>query len=274
MKKVLITGAKGMLGQDLSPVLEDEGFNVIETGHDAFDILNVESCKAVLEREKPDVVVHCAAYTLVDKAEEDSKMAFEINGKGSENIAKLCGELDIEMVYVSTDYVFNGEKTEPYEIDDETNPINVYGKSKLAGELAVRMYCRKSYIVRTSWLYGHYGKNFVETMIKLAENKKELKVVNDQIGCPTWTVDLAQGIANLIKDRTEYGIYHICGGEKASWYEFAKEIFKLTGQKVSVEPCTSEEFKTLAKRPKFSVMNNCKSCRNWKSALKDYINLR
>lgn len=273
MKKVLITGASGMLGQDLAPIFEDEAFEVIETNSKTLDVTNIEQVKRTLNAEKPNYVIHCAAYTNVDGAEENIETATKININGTENIAKVCGEEDITLVYISTDYVFDGTKKEAYLPSDETNPLNVYGKTKLGGELAVQKYCKKYYIVRTSWLYGHYGKNFVETMISLAD-KPEVKVVDDQIGCPTWTVELSTGILDLIEEEQEYGIYHICGSGETSWYGFAKEIFKLLGKKVNLIPCKTEEFIRPAVRPKHSTMDSKGICRNWKAALKDYINLR
>lgn len=271
--KVLITGANGMLGHDLAPILEDEGFEVIETSRETLDINNFKQVESVLDQEKPDFVIHCAAYTNVDKAEEDIETARKINFEGTENIAKICSTKDITLIYISTDYVFDGEKKEAYLPTDKTNPLNVYGQTKLEGEKAVQKYCKKYYIIRTSWLYGHYGKNFVETMISLAD-KPELKVVDDQIGCPTWTVELSNGIANLLEELPDFGIYHICGSGETSWYGFAKEIFQLIGKKVNLLPCKTEEFPRPAKRPKHSAMNNNGVCRNWQSALKDYINLR
>ncbi|MFA7657951.1 MAG: dTDP-4-dehydrorhamnose reductase [Candidatus Gastranaerophilaceae bacterium] len=271
--KILVTGSNGMLGQDLCPILEDEGYELIETDAETFDVTNFETAKEILTREKPDIVIHCAAYTKVDKAEEEQDLAFLINAKGTENIAKICGENDITLVYISTDYVFDGDKKEPYLPEDKPNPINIYGKTKFEGEKAVQKYCKKYYIVRTSWLYGHHGKNFVETMIS-SKDKAELKVVDDQIGCPTWTVEFSGGIAKLIQRHAPFGIYHICSGGKTSWYNFAREIFKQTGLPVNVKPCKTEEFPRPAKRPKYSVMDNQKLCRNWEAALKDYLDLR
>lgn len=271
--KILVTGAKGMLGQDLCPILEDEGFEVIETDYDTLDITNANQVEEVLKREKPDFVIHCAAYTNVDKAEEDLISAKLINEKGTENIAKFCGENNIIMVYISTDYVFDGKKKEAYLPEDKVNPINNYGRTKLGGEIAVQKYCKKFYITRTSWLYGHHGPNFVETMLSL-KDKPELKVVDDQTGCPTWTVELANGILELIEEEFEWGIYHICGSGETSWYNFAKEIFKQSGLTVNLIPCKTEEFPRPAKRPKHSAMDNEGFGRNWKLALKDYLMLR
>ncbi len=269
--KILVTGAKGMLGQDLCPILEDIGAFVIETDVDTLDITNAEQVKQVLTDIHPDVVVHCAAYTNVDKAEEDLQTAELINVTGTENIAETCGKLGITLVYISTDYVFDGTNIEPYTPEDRPDPINNYGLTKYEGEEAVRSLCEKHYIARTSWLYGHHGKNFVETMISLAD-RAEVKVVDDQIGCPTWTVELANGIVKLLSK--PYGTYHVCGSGSTSWYGFAKEIYKQAGLEVNLQPCTSAEFPRPAKRPTYSVMENDGICRNWQAALHDYIELR
>lgn len=269
--KILVTGAKGMLGQDLCPILEDSGAFVIETDVDTMDITNAEQVKQVLTDIHPDVVVHCAAYTNVDKAEEDLKTAELINVTGTENIAEACGKLGITLVYISTDYVFNGTKQELYTPQDRPDPINNYGLTKYEGEEAVRSLCEKHYIARTSWLYGHHGKNFVETMIGLVD-RAEVKVVDDQVGCPTWTVELANGIVKLLSK--PYGTYHVCGSGSTSWYGFAKEIFAQAGLDVNLQPCTTAEFPRPAKRPAHSVMDNDGICRNWQAALHDYIELR
>ena len=270
--KILVTGANGMLGQDLCPILEDNEYEVYETDIHNLDITKIDEVEKVLKEEKPDIVIHCAAYTNVDKAEEDIETARLINKTGTENLAKICAEIEATIIYISTDYVFDGTKTSPYLPEDKTNPINNYGLTKLEGEEAIKKYCKKYYIARTSWLYGHHGKNFVETMISLA-NKDELKVVDDQIGCPTWTLELANGIVKLLKEK-EYGIYHVCGSNYTTWYGFAKEIFEQTNQKVNLKPCQTQEYPRPAKRPKYSVMQNNRICRDWKLALKDYIELR
>ncbi len=269
--KVLVTGANGMLGQDLCPILEDNGYEVVETDVNTLDITNLEQVKAVLNNEKPDFVVHCAAYTNVDKAEEDLKTAELINVTGTENVAETCGKLGITLVYISTDYVFDGTKNSPYTPEDMPNPINNYGVTKYEGEEAVRSLCEKYYIARTSWLYGHHGKNFVETMLKLADNH-EVRVVDDQVGCPTWTVELANGIVKLLDK--PYGTYHVCGSGSTSWYGFAKEIYTQSNLDVNLQPCTTAAFPRPAKRPSYSVMDNKGICRNWQAALKDYLNLR
>lgn len=274
MKKILVTGANGMLGQDLCPILEDEGYEVVETDIKTLDITNSDMVKKVLSEEKPDIVIHCAAYTNVDKAEEDYETAHKINAVGTENLAKACAQDDITIVYISTDYVFQGNGTTPYKPTDGTSPLNNYGLTKYEGEQAVQKYCKKFYICRTAWLYGIHGKNFVETMLALADVKPELKVVNDQIGCPTWTVDLSNAIVKILEESMPYGIYHTCGGGSTSWYGFAKEIFKLANIDVNLTSCATEEFPRPAKRPKYSVMDNSGLCRPWQKALADYMNLR
>ena len=269
--KILVTGANGMLGQDLCPILEDAGAFVIETDVNTLDITNAGQVKQVLEDIHPDVVVHCAAYTNVDRAEDDLKTAELINVTGTENIAETCGKLGITLVYISTDYVFDGKKKEPYKPDDQVDPLNNYGMTKYEGEEAVRSLCEKYYIARTSWLYGHHGKNFVETMLAMAD-RAEIKVVDDQTGCPTWTVELANGILKLLAK--PYGTYHVCGSGSTTWYGFAKEIFARSGVEVNLRPCKTEDFPRPAKRPEYSVMDNDGICRNWQAALKDYLELR
>ena len=272
MAKILVTGAKGMLGQDLCPVLEDNGYDVIETDIQNLDITNSKMVDEVLSKEKPDFVIHCAGYTNVDKAEEDLETTRLINAKGTENIAKACSKNDITLVYISTDYVFNGQGTSPYKPTDKTAPLNNYGLTKWEGEEAVRNNLEKYYICRTSWLFGHHGKNFVDTMLSLAD-KPEIKVVDDQIGCPTWTVELANAIVKIIEVKP-YGTYHTCGGGSTSWYGFAKEIFNQADINANLKPCTTAEFPRPATRPAYSVMDNGGICRDWKLALKDYLALR
>ena len=271
--KVLVTGATGMLGSDLCPMLEDAGFDVIETTIEELDITDEQNVKDLLNDVKPDYVIHCAAYTNVDKAEEEPDKAELVNGVATKYIATACKENESVLIYISTDYVFDGTKNTPYKPEDQTNPMNSYGLSKLHGEQAVEENCDRYYILRTSWLYGHHGKNFVETMISLAD-KPEVKVVDDQIGCPTWTVDLADAIIGFIDEDPDYGIYHACGGGSTTWYGFAREIYNQMGLQVNLKPCTTEEFPRPAKRPKYSIMDNEGLLRDWKLALKEYLELR
>lgn len=270
--KILVTGANGMLGQDLCPILEDEGFDVIETDIHNMDFTDSKIVENVLQKNMPDYVIHAGAYTNVDKAEAEKDLAFKINAEGTHNIAQTCKKLGISLIYISTDYVFDGKKAEKYTPEDKTNPLNIYGKSKLQGEEFVRN-CDKYYIARTSWLYGHHGKNFVETMLSLSQ-KPEIKVVDDQKGCPTWTVELANGIVKLIEEEMPYGIYHICGSGETSWYGFAKEIFRICNLDTNLIPCTTKDFPRPAIRPQNSIMENNNICRDWKTALKEYIDLR
>lgn len=271
--RILVTGANGMLARDLCPMLEDADFEVIETTRNELDVTDELQVHRVISDVKPDYVIHCAAYTNVDKAEEESETAELVNAKSAEYIAKACNSNNAVMIYISTDYVFDGTKKTPYVPDDTTNPTGAYGLSKLHGEEAVRKFCPAHYIIRTSWLYGHHGKNFVETMISLAE-KTELKVVDDQVGCPTWTVDLSDAIISFIDEEPPFGTYHACGAGSTSWYGFAKEIFDLMSLNVNLIPCTTEEFPRPAKRPAYSVMDNEGLLRDWKQALQEYIELR
>jgi len=271
--RILVTGANGMLARDLCPMLEDADFEVIETTRNELDVTDELQVRRVISDVKPDYVIHCAAYTNVDKAEEEPEIAELVNAKSAEYIAKACNSNNAVMIYISTDYVFDGTKKTPYVPDDITNPTGAYGLSKLHGEEAVRKFCPAHYIIRTSWLYGHHGKNFVETMISLAE-KTELKVVDDQVGCPTWTVDLSDAIISFIDEEPPFGTYHACGAGSTSWYGFAKEIFDLMSLNVKLIPCTTEEFPRPAKRPAYSVMDNEGLLRDWKQALQEYIELR
>jgi dTDP-4-dehydrorhamnose reductase len=273
MNELALRGYEG-IGSDIKPEYSgiQDGSAVTGMPYVALDITDRDAVISVINKVQPDVIVHCAAWTAVDNAEDIPEKVYKINALGTKNIAEACKKIDAKMFYISTDYVFDGNSTKPYLPTDKTNPLNNYGLTKLEGEEAVKKYCEKYYIIRTSWLYGHHGKNFVETMISLA-NKPELKVVDDQIGCPTWTVELANGIIKLINDK-EYGIYHVCGSDSTSWYGFAKEIFSLLKINSNLQPCTTDKFPRPAIRPKYSIMDNDGICRNWKLALKDYLALR
>lgn len=272
--KILVTGARGMLGQDLCPMLEDEDFEVIETDCHNMDITDSSAVNNNILSEKPNFIIHCAAYTNVDGAVKDFISALRINEKGTENIARAAAKIDVPVLYISTDYVFDGTKNSPYNPDDIPNPINNYGLSKLKGEEVIKKYCDKYYIVRTSWLYGHHGNNFAETMLKLSDETDEIKIVDDQTGCPTWTGALSEAIVDLIEEEADYGIYHICGSGKTTWYKFANEIFKIANKKTKTVPVTSKEFPRPAKRPAYSVLNNENICPDWKISLKQYMDLR
>ena len=269
---VWVIGSKGMLGSEIVKQLELNEISFIGTDREV-DITNQTELDSFAAKN-PGInwIVNCAAYTDVEKAETEIELAEKLNAAGAGNIAKTANMIGAKMIHISTDYVFDGTKTEPYTPQDKPNPINNYGLTKYEGEQAVQKYCEKYYIARTSWLYGHHGKNFVETMISLAD-KPELKVVDDQVGCPTWTVELSTGIVKLLKGEP-FGIYHVCGSGSTTWYGFAKEIFNQCNLSVNLKPCKTEEFPRPAKRPKNSIMNNNKICRNWKTALKNYIELR
>lgn len=275
--KVLLTGAKGMLGTDIRKVFKDR-HEIIGVDVQDFDITDIEMSMEYIKRLRPDVVIHPAAYTDVDGCEANSDTAFKVNAVGARNIAAAAAETGASMVYISTDYVYDGEKQSPYFEYDKTNPLSIYGKSKLEGENFVRSMCPKSYILRTSWLFGKNGKNFVKTMLELARTKKELAIVEDQIGAPTYTVDLAGAILNIIS-KPAYGTYHVTNEEHCSWYEYARQIFEIanvTG--VDVRPIKTEELARPAPRPKNSVLekfylklNGYDKLRPYKEAVEDYI---
>lgn len=289
-KKILITGANGQLGHSLNKILAQrkemgEEFEIYNTSRSAgnndypitvLDITSEEAVNHMVEQIKPDLIINCAAHTGVDLCETEEEKAYAMNALGVKYLALAALLNDSVFIHVSTDYVFSGEKEEAYLEEDETNPQSVYGKTKLAGEEFVKSIGGKYFIVRTAWNYGQ-GKNFVRTMLRLAKTNQSITVVNDQKGTPTSTDELAKAIL-FLSDRTEYGTYHAtCEGE-TTWYLFAKKIFEYAGKKVEVIPVTSEEYKTVAKRPKNSVLENRKlnalsdfRMRDWESALKEYL---
>lgn len=288
--KILITGARGQLGNELQRIIrtgkaeigfvseEIKNATVIALGVEGLDVTNLNIVKEVLDKEKPDVIINCAAATNVDGCENNRELAFKINALGARNLAMSAEEIGAKLVQVSTDYVFSGVGEIPLTEFDVTVPYSVYGKTKLLGENYVREFSTKYFIVRTAWLYGYVGKNFVYTMIRLGEEKDEINVVNDQKGNPTNANDLAYHILKLIETE-EYGIYHCTGKGECTWYEFAKEIMKLSKKKCIVYPCTSEEYKTSARRPEYSSLDNMMlrctigdEMREWKVALKSFIN--
>jgi dTDP-4-dehydrorhamnose reductase len=274
--KVLVTGANGQLGRDLVKIIglthEVTGF-----GSKELDIRDLEQCREIFNQIKPNVIIHAAAYTAVDLAESDADNAFAVNAFGSRNVAKAAEEIGAKLCYISTDYVFDGTSDNSYKEYDNTNPQSIYGKSKLAGELLVQSLSKRYFIVRTSWVYGRHGNNFVKTMLKLGKEKPNLKVVEDQIGSPTYTVDLCHFILELISSE-KYGIYHASNTGSCSWFEFAKAIFAESGYTTQVEPCKTDEFPRPAPRPKHSVMdhqsiraNNFTDLRPWREALSEFI---
>lgn len=290
--KVLITGISGMLGVDLYQTLKEKhevvGFDLKEFPSTSFspspvqrgDITRIDEVKRAFNELAPQMVIHAAAYTDVDGCERDPDKAYKVNTLGTRNVCLASQEPNIPIIYISTDFVFDGNQDSPYLEFDQPHPISIYGRSKLAGEEYVKTLLNKYFVVRTSWLYGHYGRNFVETMLQLASQKKELKVVNNQVGSPTYTRDLSGKIKELLPTEL-YGIYHITNSGSCSWYEFAREILELAGIKgAQLKPITSEELDRPASRPKFSVLENyClrlalgKSMRDWQEALRDYIKM-
>jgi len=252
--KYLITGAHGQLGQEVQKLLRERGLTFVAYDSKALDITNREAVMATFKAEQPDVVLHAAAYTKVDLAEDEGRaMNWQVNVTGTKNIADATKQYGAKLVAVSTDYVFDGLNVGEYRETDPVNPRNAYGRAKLAGELAVTESGAAAYIVRTSWVFGEFGNNFVYTMQRLAESHPKLTVVNDQLGRPTWTRTLAEFMLHLIAVEATYGIYHLSNDETATWFDFAKEILKDTT--VVVEPVTSAEFPQKAYRPKHSVMN-------------------
>jgi dTDP-4-dehydrorhamnose reductase len=284
--KVLVTGASGQLGTDLCEVLRDS--ELIPLTHEDIEISDMSSVKQAFNKYKPDIIVNTAAYVRVDDCEDEKEKAFQVNSLGARHVAVAAQELGARLVHLSTDYVFGGEaelRTTPYTEFDTPVPLSIYGKSKLAGENLVRHFCLRHFIVRASALFGVAGSsgkggNFIETMLRLARERDELKVVNDQVFSPTYTRDLAQKIAQLIT--TEYyGIFHITNKGVCSWYELAAEILKLAGVKTLVVPITSDQYPQKARRPRYSVLDNyhlrllgMDDMRPWQEALKDYLGAR
>ena len=276
--KILITGSNGMLGHDLIKVLENE-HELILTTSKTLDITNKEKTIDFIIENNPDIVINSAAYTDVDGCEANEDLAFMVNGEGVKNLALGCREVDCPLVHVSTDYVFNGKNDRPWVEDDEIGPISVYGKSKLKGEEAILETLDKFFIVRTAWLYGVNGKNFPKTMLELAENHSEITVVYDEVGSPTYTLDLARKISELI-ETDYYGIYHVTNSDSCSWCEFARYIFEIAEKDVKVIPVTASEFARPAPRPSYSVLENKKlkengfsELRSYKEAIAEYIEL-
>lgn len=278
-KKVLVTGAGGMLGQALVPCLEARGHEVVPQPKEQLDVTHYSQVLDVLATKKPDLVIHCAAFTKVDQAESEPHLAYHINGYGTENLAVACNILGLPMLYVSSDYVFDGEQTQPYTPWDATRPLSVYGKSKLAGEKAVQRHLTRFYIVRTSWLYGPNGKNFVDTILQMSKERKQLRVVSDQLGTPTCTLSLSETIVDLIATG-RWGVYHASDDGVASWYEFARAIVA-SNPDVEVVPIETKDMPRPATRPKYSVMDKTtlvstigRELQPWQESLKAYLQLR
>ena len=275
--KVLVTGSNGQLGYDVVKELQKQNIECCGATRQDFDIVDFEATENFIKNYMPDAVIHCAAYTAVDKAEDEQGLCYLVNASATENIAEICKKINAKMLYISTDYVFDGTKDDFYEVDDKPNPINVYGKTKLLGEQAVQRILNKYFIVRISWVFGEHGNNFVKTMLRLGKERKEINVVADQYGSPTYTADLAPLLVEMIKTE-KYGVYHATNEGVCTWAEFAEEIFKIAGMNVKVNHITTAEYPTRAIRPMNSrlsktslVINNFKTLDNWEIALGKYI---
>ena len=274
--KVLITGGSGQLGYDIARLLKENNAMMYVPTHEEMDITNKDNVMSVFDSFKPDVVFHCAAYTAVDKAEEDKEKCYNINVNGTKNIVDASNIYDTKVVYISTDYVFHGDKHGIYETNDITNPINYYGYTKYLGEQEV-IKNSNNLVVRISWVFGINGKNFVKTMLNLASSRDEISVVSDQIGSPTYTYDVARLLVDMV-NKNKTGIYHATNEGYCSWYEFAKYIFEVSNIDIRVNPILTKDYITLAKRPLNSKLSKDKLDKeglvrlpDWKDATKRYI---
>lgn len=275
--KILVTGVRGQLGYDVVKELNGRGIETVGVDIEEMDITDEASVNKVIREAAVDAVIHCAAYTAVDAAEEHEELCRRVNAEGPRNIARVCRELDIPMVYISTDYVFDGRGERYWEPEDEKNPQSVYGKTKYEGELAVQELLEKYFIVRIAWVFGINGKNFVKTMLNLSKNHDTVRVVNDQFGSPTYTYDLAKLLADMVVTE-KYGVYHATNEGVCSWYEFACAIFEEAGMEMKVLPVTTQEYGASANRPANSRMSKDKLTEcgfrrlpDWRDALKRYI---
>jgi len=275
--KVLVTGIRGQLGYDVVKELSHRGLDPVGVGREEMDITDAATVERVITDAKVQAVIHCAAYNAVDKAEDDVENCRKGNVDGARNIAAVCKKLDIKMLYVSTDYVFGGGGRRAWTPEDIPNPLGVYGRSKYDAELAVQELLTKFFVVRISWAFGVNGNNFVKTMLRLSESRDCLSVVNDQIGSPTFTEDLAVLLVDMIQTE-KYGIYHATNEGECSWYEFAREIFRMAGKMMTVKPVTTAEYGAKAPRPLNSrlskdklVENGFKRLPHWQSALERYL---
>ena len=279
--RVLVTGAKGQLGSDLLCELSKRNIESVGIDIDDLDITDADATKRVIEKinndARIDAIIHCAAYTAVDAAEDNEALVTKINAEGTKNIAEVAKTLDVAMMYISTDYVFDGEGERPWEPDDKRAPLNVYGMAKYKGELYVEELLKKYFIVRISWVFGLHGNNFIKTMIRLGKERGAVSVVNDQIGSPTYTPDLSRLLVDMIVS-DKYGRYHATNEGLCSWYDFAVEIFKQAKLDVAVTPVSSDAFPVKAKRPHNSRMDKSKLIKNgfkllptWQDALRRYL---
>lgn len=278
----MVTGAKGLLGTDLVPILKASAHEVLATDIDELDITDRDQVMALISAEKPEVVINCAAYTQVDKAEEEKDKTFAVNWLGVQNLALACAFHKISLCHFSTDYVFDGAKDSPYTPFDFPAPLNTYGWSKWLGEDCLQRLCPNYFLLRTSWLYGQGGANFVDTILNKAKSQPEIKVVSDQRGSPTWSVNLAQFV-NLIIGSKKYGLYHVTDETQGgiSWFELAAEIVHLVRLPAKIIPVTSDEFLRPARRPKNSVLDLSwtkvafnYNFPNWRDSLRSYLSTR
>ncbi|WP_244834514.1 dTDP-4-dehydrorhamnose reductase [Clostridium sp. BJN0001] len=274
---VLVTGVNGQLGYDVIRELKKRNIEFTAAGRDEFDITDAKKTDEFIEKLKPECVIHCAAYTAVDRAEDEKELCAKVNVSGTENIAKACKKIDAKIVYISTDYVYDGKGDKPFEVDGNINPLSVYGKTKYEGELKVKEYLDKYFIVRISWVFGINGNNFIKTMLRLGKEKEEINVVSDQIGSPTYTKDLAYLLCDMVQTE-KYGIYNATNEGFCSWAEFASEIMNQAGLKCKVNFITTSEYPSKAVRPMNSRMskkklldNGFKVLPDWKDALKNYL---
>lgn len=268
----MITGGSGQLGSEIIRQLRDAGRPFLAPQRAECDVTDVKQTKDFIYRCSPDIIIHCAAFTDVERAEEEQERAFLVNATGTKHIAEAASAVGAVLVYISTDYVFDGKKKDPYGEGDHPVPLNVYGKSKLAGEEAVRKAISRHYILRTSWVFGGAGQNFIKKILTLSKTKDTLKVVDDVMGSPTYTVDLAGAILRLIQtDR--FGTFHLANGGACSWYDLAAEAIRLSGSPTTILPCSSEEYPSKAVRPRYSVLGNHKTqpLPQWQTAVKRYL---
>lgn len=275
--RILVTGASGQLGYDVERELERRGIEHLGTSSRELDITDREAVERLMAAYRPDAAIHCAAYTKVDLAEDEPERCWAVNADGTRNMAAACRKTGAKLLYISTDYVFPGAGERSYETGDPTGPVNTYGRSKLAGELAVQSLLEKYFIVRISWVFGKNGNNFVKTMLRLAETKADLSVVCDQIGSPTYTADLAPLLCDMVQTE-RYGVYHATNEGTCAWSEFAEAIFELAGRQVVVHPIPTSAYPTRAVRPLNSRMskerlrdNGFQELPEWKNALARYL---
>ncbi len=269
--RILVTGASGLLGQELCPCLEKEGHQFWATNSKIFDITNKKLANEIMEKVSLDLIIHLAAYTNIDQAEVSKKQAFEVNHIGTKNMAKIAKKLDVPIIYISSDSVFDGDKNTPYKTTDKANPINVYGLSKFKGEEEIRRLVKKHYIIRTSTLYGKGGKNYVDTMVTFSMLSNTISVVDDQILAPTWTKDLADEIIKIINEKRPYGTYHIASSGEAKWSDFTRKIFEIKKRNIDVTSIEKSDFPRPAKRPKYSVLDSLNVLPNWEDSLEKYL---